>query len=86
MGTVLLLFSRGSLRSGAEVTGHPLRRRRADDRRQLLDFVDQMSPTPKAIVCHHGDYHKCNELGKTLRERYRCRTYAPRNLETVRLF
>ena len=56
------------------------------DRRQLLDFVDQMSPTPKAIVCHHGDYHKCNELGKTLRERYRCRTYAPRNLETVRLF
>ena len=55
------------------------------DRRQLLDFVDQLSPTPKNIICHHGDYHKCNELGHTLRERYKCRTYAPKNLETVRL-
>jgi len=55
------------------------------DRRQLLDFVDQLSPPPKNIICHHGDYQKCNELGHTLRERYRCRTYAPKNLETVRL-
>ena len=55
------------------------------DRRQLLDFVDQLSPKPKNIICHHGDYHKCNELGHTLRERYKCRTYAPKNLETVRL-
>ncbi|MFQ3317141.1 MAG: beta-CASP ribonuclease aCPSF1 [Candidatus Poseidoniales archaeon] len=55
------------------------------DRRQLLDFVDQISPTPRNIICHHGDYHKCNELGKTLRERYKCRTYAPQNLETIRL-
>ena len=55
------------------------------DRRQLLEFVDQLHPKPKNIICHHGDYHKCNELGHTLRERYKCRTYAPKNLETVRL-
>ena len=56
------------------------------DRRQLLEFVDQLHPKPRnIIICHHGDYHKCNELGHTLRERYKCRTYAPKNLETVRL-
>jgi predicted metal-dependent RNase len=56
------------------------------DRRQLLDFVDRINPAPKNIICHHGDYQKCNELGLTLRERYNCMTFAPSNLETVRLF
>jgi predicted metal-dependent RNase len=55
------------------------------DRRQLLEFVDQINPKPQNIICHHGDYFKCNELGRTLRDRYKCRTYAPKNLETVRL-
>ncbi|MDB4657088.1 beta-CASP ribonuclease aCPSF1, partial [Candidatus Poseidoniaceae archaeon] len=55
------------------------------DRRQLLEFVEQLNPKPRNIICHHGDYHKCNELGHTLRERYKCRTYAPKNLETIRL-
>ena len=55
------------------------------DRRQLLEFVEQLHPKPRTIICHHGDYHKCNELGHTLRERYKCRTYAPKNLETIRL-
>jgi len=55
------------------------------DRRQLLDFVDQLKPPPKKIILHHGDYFKSNELGQALRERFKCRTYAPNNLETVRL-
>lgn len=55
------------------------------DRRQLLAFVDSMNPKPRNIICHHGDYYKCSELGKELRDKYRCRTYAPKNLETVRL-
>ena len=55
------------------------------DRRQLLEFVEQLNPKPRNIICHHGDYFKCNELGHTLRERYKCRTYAPKNLETIRL-
>jgi predicted metal-dependent RNase len=56
------------------------------DRRQLLDFVDQMSPTPKAIVCHHGDYHKCNDMERRCGSATVAARYAPRNLETVRLF
>ncbi|HIK78929.1 MAG: beta-CASP ribonuclease aCPSF1 [Methanobacteriota archaeon] len=55
------------------------------DRRQLLDFVGKMNPRPKNVICHHGDYLKCNELGRSLREKYRVRTWAPKNLETVRL-
>ena len=55
------------------------------DRRQLLAFVDSMNPKPRNIICHHGDYYKCSELGKELRDKYRCRTYAPKNLETVRI-
>lgn len=56
------------------------------DRKQLLDFVDQLNPRPYSVVCHHGDYRKCSELGRTLREKFKVRTYAPQNLETIRLF
>tara|TARA_Y100001980_G_C14556862_1_gene351624 strand:+ start:25717 stop:27621 length:1905 start_codon:yes stop_codon:yes gene_type:complete len=56
------------------------------DRKQLLDFVDQLNPKPHAIVCHHGDYRKCSELGRALREKYNVRSYSPKNLETIRLF
>jgi len=55
------------------------------DRRQLIDYVAQLSPKPKNVICHHGDYHKCNELGHSLREKFRVRTWAPKNLETIRL-
>ena len=55
------------------------------DRRQLLEFIENMSPRPKNVICHHGDYFKCNELGRTLREKFKVRTYAPQNLETIRL-
>ena len=55
------------------------------DRRQLIDYVAQLSPKPKNVICHHGDYHKCNELGHSLREKVRVRTWAPKNLETIRL-
>ena len=46
---------------------------------------ENMSPRPKNVICHHGDYFKCNELGRTLREKFKVRTYAPQNLETIRL-
>jgi KH/beta-lactamase-domain protein len=55
------------------------------DRRQLIEFIEHMSPRPKNVICHHGDYYKCNELGRTLREKFKVRTYAPQNLETIRL-
>jgi hypothetical protein len=56
------------------------------DRKQLIDYFAQMSPKPKNVICHHGDYHKCNELGHSLREKFHVRTWAPKNLETIRLY
>lgn len=55
------------------------------DRRQLIDYVEQMTPRPRTIICHHGDIKKCNELGQALKARFKVRTHAPKNLETVRL-
>ncbi len=51
------------------------------DRRQLIDFV-----APRTVICHHGDVKKCNELGQSLKSKFKVRTHAPRNLETVRLY
>ena len=72
-------------REGRIGHGHHRRILRPFRSTQLMDFVGQMSPTPKNVICHHGDYHKCNELGHSLREKFRVRTWAPKNLETIRL-
>ena len=55
------------------------------DRRQLIEFVENMSPRPKKVIFHHGDFFKANELGRALREKFKLRTFSPQNLETVRL-
>ena len=55
------------------------------DRNQLIDYVDALNPTPKKIICHHGDPQTCNAFRQGLREKFRVQTYAPANLETLRL-
>ena len=55
------------------------------DRRQLMDYVKAMNPKPRMIICHHGDSHTCAEFRKDLASTYRVRTFAPKNLETIRL-
>ena len=55
------------------------------DRRQLMEYVNQMNPKPKFIVLHHGDRKMSSQFRQALRETYRVRTVSPSNLETVRL-
>ena len=55
------------------------------DRNQLMDYVKALNPTPRKIICHHGDPQTCNAFRKGLRERFKVQTYAPDNLETLRL-
>ena len=55
------------------------------DRNQLFDYVDALNPTPRKIICHHGDPQTCNAFRQGLREKFRVQTYAPANLETLRL-
>jgi len=55
------------------------------DRRQLMEYVNQMNPKPKFIVVHHGDKKTSSQFRQALREVYRVRTVSPLNLETIRL-
>ena len=55
------------------------------DRNQLFEYVSALNPTPRKIICHHGDPQTCNAFRQGLRERFRVQTYAPANLETLRL-
>ena len=55
------------------------------DRNQLMDYVKALNPTPRKIICHHGDPQTCNAFRKGLREIFKVQTYAPDNLETLRL-
>ena len=55
------------------------------DRRQLMDYVGQINPKPRLIICHHGDERICAEFSRSIRDTYKVRCTAPRNLETLRL-
>ena len=54
------------------------------DRRQLLNFVNNMSPRPEKIIFLHGEESKCLDLSSTIHKRYNLNTIVPMNLETIR--
>lgn len=54
------------------------------DRRQLLNFVNNMSPRPERIIFGHGEESKCLDVSSTVHKRYKINTEAPYNLETIR--
>ena len=77
-GQTLMIQVNCSLRKIDGFSGH-------SDRKQLMDYVGALNPTPRKIICHHGDAHTCNAFRQGLREKFRVQTYAPANLETLRL-
>ena len=54
------------------------------DRRQLLNFINNMSPRPKRIIFNHGEESKCIDISSAVHKRYNINTQAPYNLETIR--
>ena len=54
------------------------------DRRQLLNFINNMSPRPERIVFSHGEESKCVDIASTVHKRYNINTTALHNLETIR--
>ena len=54
------------------------------DRRQLLNFINNMSPRPEKIIFLHGEESKCLDLSSTIHKRYNLNTIVPMNLETIR--
>lgn len=54
------------------------------DRRQLLNFINNMSPRPERVIFGHGEESKCIDISSTVHKRYNINTSALCNLETIR--
>ena len=54
------------------------------DRRQLLNYINNMSPRPERIIFGHGEESKCIDIASTVHKRYNINTTALFNLETTR--
>jgi hypothetical protein len=55
------------------------------DRRQIMNFVENLRPTPKSIFTMHGEEQKCEDLARSLGRAIRVEARAPMNLDTIRL-
>ncbi|MEM2989090.1 MAG: MBL fold metallo-hydrolase RNA specificity domain-containing protein, partial [Candidatus Bathyarchaeia archaeon] len=55
------------------------------DRRQLLNFVNRISPKPSKIIVNHGERKKCDSLAQSISKLYKIRALAPDNMEAIRL-
>ena len=54
------------------------------DRRQLLGFINNMSPRPERIIFGHGEESKCLDISSSIHKKFNITTVAPMNLETIR--
>jgi len=54
------------------------------DRRQLLNYINNMSPHPERIILGHGEESKCLDLSSAIHKKFNLNTVAPMNLETIR--
>jgi len=54
------------------------------DRRQLLNYINNMSPRPERIIFGHGEESKCVDIASSVHKRYNINTTALYNLETTR--
>ncbi len=55
------------------------------DRRQLLNFLQDLKPKPKSIYTMHGEEQKCEDLARTAERMLYVDARAPMNLDTIRL-
>jgi KH/beta-lactamase-domain protein len=55
------------------------------DRRQLLNFIQRMTPKPSRVLVGHGEARKCEDMAQAISRILKVRAFAPQNLETIRL-
>jgi len=55
------------------------------DRRQLLNYVRKMRPTPRSAFLIHGEESKCENMARTISRFRGVQAYAPSVLDTLRL-
>jgi len=54
------------------------------DRRQLLAYLNNMSPRPERVIFGHGEESKCIDVSSTVHKKFNINTIALNNLETTR--
>ena len=55
------------------------------DRKQLVNFTQNIRPGPKKIFTMHGEENKCEDLARILGNRFRVEARAPMDLDSIRL-
>ncbi len=55
------------------------------DRRQLMNYVKRLKPTPRRVFLVHGEKTKCSNLARSISRLRRVRGFSPRLLDTFRL-
>lgn len=55
------------------------------DKSQLLAFLGKLSGRPERVICVHGEPTKAAEFARTVNRIFRVESFAPRNLEAIRL-
>jgi KH/beta-lactamase-domain protein len=76
-GNIIKIKMRMTLETCDGFSGH-------SDRRQLLNYVNNLSPRPERIIFGHGEESKCLDLSSTVHKKFNLNTQAPMNLETIR--
>jgi len=54
------------------------------DRKQLMNYINNMSPRPERVIFGHGEESKCLDISSSVHKRFNINTQAPYNLETIR--
>ena len=55
------------------------------DRRQLMNYINNITPKPDRVITMHGEESKCIDFATSIHKKYHINTQAPHNLETLRL-
>jgi predicted metal-dependent RNase len=55
------------------------------DRRQLMNYVRRLKPTPRRVYVVHGEASKCDNLARSISKLRGVRGYSPRLLDTISL-
>jgi uncharacterized protein len=54
------------------------------DRRQLMNFIQNMEPKPSLVLCGHGESSKCLDLAASIQQKFDIEARALQNAETIR--
>lgn len=55
------------------------------DYKQIMNYVHKLNTRPERVITMHGENSKCVELARSMHKIFKCESFAPKLLETVRV-